>query len=704
MSRQEPALSSFKHVTAIICVLSAMNCPCSGAWSGFHGMEREGRCDAEMIPSSWSPTSNVAWKTAIPGRGHSSPIVSGNAVYLTSTFEGRQWSETHVIWDYAVFALALLFALVGLCLCTQSIEGKQRAMEAFWQHIRLFLFALFLGSVVIVALFGQHLLGFDESALRSWLASIMLVLSCLSCCALFAPVKSRYCLFVGTLSIAFAIPVFVVLKYRGFICSFDSLKGSITTLALVSPLMLGCTLLAISFLKRKRGRFTSQDLDKTRSSPTMWKYLITGSVGLISSGMPFFLLLYRAGGYQMPDSYIWHERVKPDVSWWGILLLAALALFSFALGNKGRLWRKAAPRYLGHLLLSATALALGITFFMCTNFVETPRRFVRAVLCLDRETGAKMWTCEGLVGETRGRSRTITQASTTPVTNGKRIFGYFGMDGLMCVNPEGKLLWKKEESMFHSKFAAGTSPVVKDDILIVVSDVKETEELLASITALDCATGKVLWKKQRESHQRYAAYSTPLIKLLHDKPVVIVHGWYDIKGYDLRTGQERWAYPLLHDGKHLVASLASDAHRLYVMGTKQVSALDLTKLGTNGDPLLWSTPIAGEKSSTPVVMEGLLFLVTEAGKAICLDACTGDIIWEQRLKGRYYSSVVATGTQVFFTNESGMSTVVANDREFRQLSENQLDGSIYASIAPAESQLFMRTHRHLYCIAEDGEI
>jgi outer membrane protein assembly factor BamB len=241
---------------------------------------------------------------------------------------------------------------------------------------------------------------------------------------------------------------------------------------------------------------------------------------------------------------------------------------------------------------------------------------------------------------------------------------------------------------------------VKDNVLVIVSDVKESRELSSSITAFDGASGAPLWKRERMSHKAYAAYSTPLIRERNGRQVIIVHGWYDIKGYDLRTGAELWSYPIAQEGMHLVASPICDTERLYVTGAKRIVALDFSRLGTGADPLLWSQPIAGEKSATPVVGAGLMFLVTESGQAFCLDARTGEIAWKERLRGSYFSSVVAGAGKVFFTNGSGQTTIVAADRQFRQLAVNALNEPIYASFAPVEGQLLVRTTGHLYCLQE----
>jgi len=144
--------------------------------------------------------------------------------------------------------------------------------------------------------------------------------------------------------------------------------------------------------------------------------------------------------------------------------------------------------------------------------------------------------------------------------------------------------------------------------------------------------------------------------------------------------------------------LTCDDERLYVSGMKRVSALDLSGLVTGRNPLVWSTSIVGEKSSTPVVISGLMFLVTENGMAFCLDSQTGEVLWEKRLSGRYYSSIIAAPNNVVFTSESGQTTVVAIDREFRKLAANTLGESVYATPAQVGNRLFVRTIRHLYCL------
>jgi len=76
-----------KHLLTVAVALMTISSLSADEWRGFRGLEKDSHCDSATGPLCWSSSQNVVWKTAIPGRGHSSPILSGNKVYLTTTYE-----------------------------------------------------------------------------------------------------------------------------------------------------------------------------------------------------------------------------------------------------------------------------------------------------------------------------------------------------------------------------------------------------------------------------------------------------------------------------------------------------------------------------------------------------------------------------------------------------------------------------------------
>jgi len=673
-------------------------------WRGFHGLEKEGRSESATVPSVWSSSENVAWKTTVPGRGHSSPIVSGDSVYVTTAYDKASTSALVNVWHHAVFGLSMLFAVAGINLLAQDFGPTQKKTARAAQYVRVFLFVQFCVGIIVVSLFGRRLLNPEDVMVRRWLVSIAMVLSCQAVSSLSMPLKSRQQLFVALLSCPFTILAFLTLRQGGLGFGPRSSKGVVLLAAAVSPLILGLVLCLVHLVNRARcspqmkiGR------DPTGAYCSRLALIVAGVAGAGAGLLPFFLLLFRAADYRMPDSYIFDTRVRPDLGWVAVAvyMVVIACVGAVSLGRPAR--DGIARRFPWQKGFFVVALLLGLTYCIGIRFSGGAKQSVRAVVCFDANDGDIRWVCEGLVAPPRRESRIVTHASATPVTDGERIYGYFGQEGLMCVSSQGVLLWRLTDPIFRDKFGVGNSPVLKDGVLVLLSDVGACESLPSSIAAYDCISGTRLWKETRMSHEAHAAYSTPLLRVLNGYPAVIAHGWHDIRAYDVKTGHKLCAHLISHDGDHLVASLVSDSDRLYVLDAREVRALALSQLASDGDPLVWSTPLRGEKSSTPVVVDGLLFVVTEAGTVCCLDALTGELLWKERLKGRYFSSVVAAGGKVFFTNQVGVTTVLAIDREFRLLASNALGESVYASLVPTEGRLFVRGTKHLYCIREDKQ-
>ena len=95
--------------------LSALFAAVAGDWPEFRGPTGQGHSTAKDLPIRWSATENVAWKTAIPGSGWSSPVLAGGNLYLTTAapIEGSMdlslrvlclsASEGKVLWNNEVF-------------------------------------------------------------------------------------------------------------------------------------------------------------------------------------------------------------------------------------------------------------------------------------------------------------------------------------------------------------------------------------------------------------------------------------------------------------------------------------------------------------------------------------------------------------------------------------------------------------------------
>lgn len=588
-------------------------------WTGFRGLEKQGlSLDAEG-PVHWSHAQNILWKSSIPGEGHSSPVVSGNAIYLTTSYAGSAFLLFKRFLSYAAIVLALFLVLACLFVARHYLNNRKNKREALIQTARVALLLLLVAAVSFLIFGGDGLLKLSGNASRQHKAASIATICCLAIASLAVPLRSRLQLFLSLTALAFFAPVLMTFAEEA-VFSLESFGALTTSLIMVSPIMLGALLLSLFFLAQK---------------------------------------------YQLDAGH--HHA-----------------------------------RYNASILAFAGALLLGAVYFANNIAINSLKTHVHALVSIDSLTGAQNWLCEGLETQRHNVDTRNTPASPTPVTDGKFIYAYFGSAGLMCADAKGSIVWTRRLPMPEGKYGAVTSPVIKAGILIVVNDVEKNgpdgTAQSSLIYAIDCTTGNLLWKKERPGHERFASYATPLILSVKGRETVVVQGWEGIGGYDLKTGDVLWRHATGHQGQHLVSSPVSDGRNLYLTGARCIKAFDLARLGTSADPLLWAVDASGERASTAIAGEGLLFTVNEAGLALCMDARTGDIFWKKRLKGMYFSSLLCMGSRIYCSNTAGRTTVISRKAAFQGLSENSLAGEIKATPAPLADQLLIRTSDALYCI------
>src|SRR5262245_27445531 len=156
-------------------------------------------------------------------------------------------------------------------------------------------------------------------------------------------------------------------------------------------------------------------------------------------------------------------------------------------------------------------------------------------LCLDRRTGKILWQREVPRPRLEQYQATNSPASPSPVTDGRSVYVFFGDFGLVSYRLDGKVRWRLPLGPFNNMNGHGSSPILVDDLLVVLCD-QDTDWYLL---AVDKETGRVRWKTSRPESTR--SYSTPAVLRPKDGPVeLIVPGSYQLTSYDARTGEKLW--------------------------------------------------------------------------------------------------------------------------------------------------------------------
>jgi hypothetical protein len=103
-------------------------------------------------------------------------------------------------------------------------------------------------------------------------------------------------------------------------------------------------------------------------------------------------------------------------------------------------------------------------------------------------------------------------------------------------------------------------------------------------------------------------------------------------------------------------------------------------------------------AASPLVVNGLVFLATNDGFGVCIDAATGTEVWRERLGRSFRASPLAVGGRVYFFAKEGKCTVVEAQRQFKVVAQADLGEEVIASPAVAAGDLFLRTREAVYRI------
>lgn len=290
-----------------------------------------------------------------------------------------------------------------------------------------------------------------------------------------------------------------------------------------------------------------------------------------------------------------------------------------------------------------------------------------------------------------------TLASPTPIVDGNRVYVHFGADGTAALDTAGQVLWTIRLS-YDSQHGNGGSPVLYRGLLIVSCDGSDE----AFVAAIDTQTGKIRWKTPRRQPWDQA-YTTPLVIRVGERDQVVSVGAYRAAAYDPDSGKELWRVSYA-DGFSNVPRPVFGHGLVYIATGFQQPTLLAVRPDGSGDVtkthVAWTLRRSAPLTPSPLIVGDELYLVNDGGIATCLDAKTGSIHWQQRLGGNFSASPLFADGRIYFSSEEGVTTVIAPGKEFRRLAANTLDGATLASIAVSGGSLFIRSHSHLYRIAQ----
>jgi outer membrane protein assembly factor BamB len=331
----------------------------------------------------------------------------------------------------------------------------------------------------------------------------------------------------------------------------------------------------------------------------------------------------------------------------------------------------------------------------------------RLLLCLNATDGSILWS-QSVPGAPARMHARNTFASSTPATDGERVYAAF-WDGngvsLAAYSVQGKPVWQHQLGQFTSQHGPGTSPVVYEGKVFFADD----QDGSATLYALDAVTGKVAWQAPRKAFR--ACYSTPfLLPRSADRPAseLIVASTAGITGYDPASGKVNWNYTWSFKSMPLrtVASPILVQDMIVVNsgdggGDRNTIAV---RLGSQGD--ITRTNLVWQKGKGLPYVPSLLaygdhiYFVNDGGRAGCLTARTGELVWSESLGGDMTASPVMIDGKIYAASERGTVYVFAAAPTFKLLAKNPVGELVMATPAVADNRLFIRGKTHLFCIGK----
>lgn len=350
-------------------------------------------------------------------------------------------------------------------------------------------------------------------------------------------------------------------------------------------------------------------------------------------------------------------------------------------------------------------------------FVTQPKseEKTRNLLCLRRKDGSLLWEKGVFYDKEERTHRTNLYCSASPAVDGERVVVSFGSAGMVCYDLDGSVLWERDFGPIDHVWGNSSSPVIHGDLVIHYHGPAEN----AVLYGLNKTTGETVWKwdepvwkpgkrtdgfGDREGEGVIGSFSTPILVETGERPELIMSFPMEMKAFDPATGDVLWTCQGLNP--LVYTSPVYDDGVVVAMGGYYGNSIGV-KVGGSGDVTethrLWQEIRHNGGIGSGVAKDGKLYYQDSGGIAYCDDMKTGKTIWRARLPGagKSWGSFVLAGDHIYTLSQAGDSVVFkASTEGLEVVAQSDLGEHTNSSIAPADDELFIRTHEGLWCIGK----
>ena len=334
---------------------------------------------------------------------------------------------------------------------------------------------------------------------------------------------------------------------------------------------------------------------------------------------------------------------------------------------------------------------------------------------LDKRSGKIVWERVAHEGvPLNKRHIKSTYASATPVTDGRVIVAWFGSEGLFAYDMNGNLRWKVALGRVDMgaydiptfEWGPASSPIIWNGLVIVQCDTQAD----SFVMALDAATGQTVWKTERDE---LPSWGTPTVVTTSRGPELVTNASNFVRGYDPKTGQERWRLggsskitaptPIAADDFIVIASGRAPERPVFVVRPGAAGDITPAKGATTSAGVAWSKTGRGSYMPTPLVYKGVLYVLGNNGvfDAYALDS--GDEVYRERVPhpgSGFSASPIAADGKIYVSGEDGDLIVLTAGPAFKHIATNAMGEALMATPALSEGTMYVRSSQHLFAIGK----
>jgi len=335
------------------------------------------------------------------------------------------------------------------------------------------------------------------------------------------------------------------------------------------------------------------------------------------------------------------------------------------------------------------------------------------LVAIDKRTGKSLWERVAHEGEPLNKRHIkSTYASSTPATDGRIVVAWFGSQGVFAYDVNGAFLWKVDLGRIDLgaydiptfEWGPASSPIIWNGLVILQCDTQAD----SFVIALKAETGETVWKTDRHE---LPSWGTPTVADTPAGPELVTNASNFIRAYDPRNGKELWHLggsskiaaptPVFAGSDIVVASGRAPERPIFVVRAGSRGDLTLPDGVTKSASVIWSRTARGPYMPTPLIYDGLLYVLANNGIFDAYELTTGVEVYRQRLPyigNGFSASPVAADGKVYLSGEDGEMLVVSAGRTFQHLATNSMGDLLMATPALSDGVMYVRTATRLFAI------